>query len=70
MSLLQINIDDKLKKAIQKKAKQYGVPTSSLVKIVLVRSFLMEDEKPGNVFNADRDNGGKGLPIDDLIDAL
>lgn len=69
MSLLQVNIEDDLKKAIQKKAKAYGVSVSALVKIVLAKSFLMED-KPGNVFNADRDNKGKGLPVDDLIDAL
>ena len=76
MSLLQINVDAKLKKAIDKKAKMYGVPASSLVRIALVKSF--SDEVPcaqhshthGNVFNAQRDNHGKGIHIDDLIDAL
>jgi hypothetical protein len=74
MSLIQVNIDDNLKKAIWDKAAAYGVPASSLIKIVLVRSFLHEaDEKslqPGNVFNADRDNNGNGLKIEDLISAL
>ena len=71
MSLLQIHMDEKLKKAIQKKAVQYGVPASSLVRIVLVRSFIGEDEmKEGNIFNAKRDNGGNGIKIDELIDAL
>jgi hypothetical protein len=74
MSLLQINLDDKLKKAIQKKADQYGVPASSLIRIVLVKSFLGDQDKStvkaGNVFNADRDNQGKGIGIDDLINAL
>lgn len=70
MTLLQVNIEDDLKKAIQKKAKAYGVSVSALVKIVLTRSFLMNDGKAGNVFNAKRDNKGKGLPVDDLIDAL
>ena len=69
MTLLQVNIEDDLKEAIQKKAKAYGVSVSAIVKIVLARSFMMEG-KPGNVFNADRDNKGKGLPVDDLIDAL
>lgn len=68
MSLLQINIDQKLKSAIQKKAVQYGVPASSLVRIVLVKTFL--DEEPGNVFNAKRDSNGKGINVDDLISKL
>lgn len=73
MNLLQIKIDDNLKKAIDEKADIYGVPTSSLVRIVLVKTFLGGDvngAQPGNVFNADRDNGGKGLKIDDLISSL
>jgi hypothetical protein len=74
MSLLQINVDDKLRKAIQKKADQYGVPASSLVRIVLVKSFIGDQSKSsvkvGNVFNAERDNQGKGLKIDEFINAL
>ena len=83
MALLQINIDDTLKKALQKKAKQYGVPISSLVRIVLVKSFTENANgngnmthppvsspsnfKIGNLFNADRDNNGKGIPLDDFL---
>lgn len=72
MSLLQINIDNNLKKAIQKKAQLYGVPASSLIRIVLVKSFLENDNglQPGNVFNAKRDNAGIGLKIDELINVL
>jgi len=73
MSLLQIQIDTKLKKAIQKKARMYDVPVSSLVKIVLARSFLLQEEDHqefGNVFNADRDAHGKGIPLETLINAL
>lgn len=70
MSLLQLNIDDNLKKAIKKKANLYGVPVSSLVRIVLVRSFLEEEIEEGNIFNAKRDNEGKGIKIDELIDML
>jgi antitoxin component of RelBE/YafQ-DinJ toxin-antitoxin module len=70
MTLLQVQIDEKLKEAIKKKSAMYGVPVSSLVKIVLTKSFMEEAVTPGNVFNADRDDGGKGLPIDNLIDAL
>ncbi|MEK7146450.1 MAG: ribbon-helix-helix protein, CopG family [Patescibacteria group bacterium] len=73
MALLQIKIDDKLKKAIDKKAESYGVPSSSLVRILLVKSFTdpeLEHFEPGNVFNADRDSGGKGIKIDDLISRL
>ncbi|MEK7673079.1 MAG: hypothetical protein AAB373_04300 [Patescibacteria group bacterium] len=68
MNLLQIKIDDNLKKAIQDKAEIYGVPASSLIRIVLVKSFL--PEKEGNVFNAKRDNNGKGIQLDKLIDSL
>lgn len=71
MSLLQIQIDDKLKKAISAKAKKYGVPSSSLIRITLVKAFLDDDPWiEGNVFNAERDNEGKGIAIDDLITML
>lgn len=68
MSLFQINIDEGLKKAIHKKAKHYGVTSSALVRIVLVNAF--QDSKTGNIFNADRDNGGKGIKVEDLISKL
>ena len=68
MVLLQVKIDEKLSEAIKGKADSYGVPVSSLVKIVLARSFL--GEARGNVFNANRDGGGKGVMIDDLVDML
>ncbi len=75
MSLLQINVDENLRKAIRKKADQYGVPASTLVRIVLVKSFLDDDrdeENPdfGNVFNAKRDNKGKGIKIEDFLSSL
>jgi len=73
MPLLQIKVDESLDKAIKQKAALYGVPASSLVRIVLVKSFSSADKKPyeaGNVFDADRDNNGKGIMVDDLIDKL
>ncbi len=74
MALLQININDKLKKAIYDKAETYDVPATSLVKIVLVKTFLQNKAdkfvETGNVFNADRDNKGVGIKIDDLINLL
>jgi len=74
MNLLQIKIDEKLKKAIRKKADLYGVPVSSLIRIVLVKSFLEQDEEEnpgfGNVFNAKRDNAGKGINVEDFLSAL
>lgn len=66
MPLLQVQIDEKLKKAIKNKSSAYGVPASSLIKIVLTKAFI-ED---GNVFNAQRDNKGQGLKIDDIIEML
>lgn len=71
MTLLQLKIDNKLSTAIKEKAVTYGVPASSLIRIVLIRSFL-EDKKTdeGNVFNANRDNNGKGIKIDNLIAML
>lgn len=77
MTLLQVKIDVSLKKAIQQKAQQYGVTSSSLVKITLAKAFLessqgdaFDDLTPGNVFNADRDNGGKGIAVEDFINLL
>lgn len=66
MSLLQVEISDNLKKAIKKKAELYGITASAMVRIVLVKSFIEE----GNVFNADRDNNGKGVPVDEIIEKL
>ena len=66
MSLLQVEVSDKLKKAIKEKATLYGITTSAMVRIVLVKTFV----EKGNVFNADRDNNGKGMPVDDLIQKL
>ncbi len=70
MSLLQVKVNADLKAAIKLKAKAYGIPASTLVRIVLVKTFLEGEPTPGNVFNADRDNGGKGINIDDLISGL
>lgn len=70
MHLLQLKIDQKLKNAISQKAEKYGVPISSLIRIVLIKSFIDEELSSGNVFNANRDNDGKGIKIDDLISKL
>lgn len=70
MALLQFQVDTNLKKAIQKRAQRYGVPASSLIRIILVKTFLEEDSNPGNVFNAKRDNGGRAIPLDHFIDSL
>lgn len=74
MNLLQVKIDNNLKKAIDEKARTYGVPASSLIRIVLVKSFLLKTKKrsndDNNIFDAERDNNGKGIHIDDLIAAL
>ncbi len=72
MTLLQVTIGDELKEAIATKSKEYGVPATSLVRIALVKTFLPQGESPenGNIFNANRDNDGKGIAIDDLIAAL
>lgn len=70
MSLLQVHIDDNLKKSIQASAKKYGVPISSLVKIVLAKAFLHNENSSGNVFNAERDNQGKGIQIDEILSML
>ncbi len=73
MTLLQVKVDNKLRQAIKVKSHHYGVPASSLVRIALMKSFLPDQKTAdvrGNVFNADRDSGGKGMLIDDLINAL
>ena len=71
-TLLQIKVDEELKEAIQNKAKKYGVPVSSLLRITLRQIFLENDKNdlPGNVFNADRDNEGKGISVDDFLGML
>ena len=46
MSLLQLKVDPALKKAIETKADEYGVPASSLARIALVNAFLKYDWCP------------------------
>lgn len=71
MNLIQIKVEDALKEAIARKAKEYGVPASTLIKITLVKTFMHDTENTaGNVFNADRDNNGEGIAIDDLLKNL
>lgn len=49
MSLLQLKVDPTLKKAIESKADEYGVPASSLARIVLVNAFLKHDWCPSPI---------------------
>ncbi len=70
MTLLQVQIDETLKAAISKRAKRYGVPSSSLVKIALTEAFIPEDKVFGNVFNADRDNAGEGISGKEFLKML
>ena len=46
MSLLQLKVDPALKKAIEAKADEYGVPASSLARIALVNAFMKYDWCP------------------------
>ncbi|PIQ78853.1 hypothetical protein COV81_04035 [Candidatus Peregrinibacteria bacterium CG11_big_fil_rev_8_21_14_0_20_41_10] len=69
-SLLQLKIDTSLKDAIKRRADQYGVSISAIVKIALVEAFAAEDFVRGNIFNANRDNNGEGIALDTLIDQL
>ena len=40
-------------------------------KIEKMIKFMDKELNPkGNLFNADRDNNGKGIPIDEMIDML
>lgn len=69
-SLLQLKIDTALKDAIKRRADQYGVSISAIVKIALVEAFAADDFVRGNIFNANRDNNGEGIALDTLIDQL
>jgi len=69
MTLLQLKVDDALKSAIDEKSREYGVSASALIRIVLVKAFK-PSKKMGNIFNAERDNNGMGLSLDDLIEQL
>ena len=72
MTLLQLKVDQSLKKAIKKTADEYGVTSSAIVKMVLFKAFLNKNMPfdVGNIFNADRDNQGKGIVLDDFISLL
>ena len=71
MTLLQLKVDSKLKQAIKDRAVEYGVTSSAIVKMVLSDTFLKKESiSNGNIFNAKRDNNGKGMPIEEFIDLL
>ena len=71
MTLLQLKVDTKLKQAIKDRAVEYGVTSSAIVKMVLSDTFLKKDSfAPGNVFNANRDNNGMGIPIEEFTALL
>lgn len=72
MTLLQLKVDQNLKKAIKKTADEYGVTSSAIVKMVLFKAFLNKNipYDVGNIFNSERDNGGKGVALEEFISLL
>lgn len=56
MYLLQIKIDQELHDAVAEKAKEYGVPVSSMVRIALVNTFL-KHLKDGHHEHSHESNG-------------
>ena len=64
MTTLQIKVQKQLAEALQKKSSQIGISKTAYVKVLIAQDLgLAFDEQPGNLFNADRDNGGLGIPL-------
>ena len=69
MTVLQIPLTDELKEGLERCTSAIGVSKSAYVKMLIAQNVLgeqAEDFSPGNLFNADRDNNGKGIPLDEF----
>lgn len=68
MTTLQITLPPQLQQSLDQKTKRIGVSKTAYVKMLIAQDMgiLNEDALPGNLFNADRDNNGKGIPLEDF----
>jgi len=73
MTVLQIAISEEIKKRLNKRTKPVGISNTAYVKILIAKDLglLAQDNfVAGNLFNADRDNDGQGIPIADMKNML
>lgn len=67
MTTLQIKVQKDLDRALQEKSSKIGISKTAYVKVLMAKDLgIGFDEEPGNLFNADRDNGGRGLSLDEF----
>jgi hypothetical protein len=67
--ILQIPLSSKMKEELDHRTKPVGISNTAYIKVLIAKDLgLLPDTDflPGNLFNADRDNNGKGVPIEDM----
>lgn len=72
MTVLQIPLSDEMKNKLNQITKPVGISNTAYIKILIARELgLLPDQNKkaftqGNLFNADRDNNGQGIPFSDV----
>jgi len=73
--ILQIPLSKEMQAELKIRTKPVGISNTAYVKVLIAKDLGLLPEnnqgfRPGNLFNADRDNNGKGIPIGDMIKML
>ena len=73
MSILQIPLSEEMKRGLNERTNPIGISNTAYVKVLIAKDLGLignDNFEPGNLFNADRDNGGKGISIADMKSML
>jgi len=74
MTILQIPLSKEMQKGLDKRTNPIGISNTSYVKILIAKDLglLAENDcfHQGNIFNAERDNNGKGIMADEFLGML
>ncbi len=74
MTVLQIPLSKEMQKGLNDRTNPVGISSTAYVKILIAKDlgFLIENNnfQQGNIFNADRDNDGKGIEADEFLTML
>ena len=69
MTTLQLQLHDTLATQLNEVADRVGISRTAYVKTLIAKDLgiAFTDQYPGNVFNAERDNQGVTVPLDDFV---
>ncbi len=75
MTTFQLKVEDELANKIGERSKRIGISRTSYIKVLIARDLNIgfgekEEFLKGNIFNAERDNNGKGIASEDFKSML